>query len=54
MENKGICKGDWSAIAKSGVNTLWEVVTKEGATHEVVTTSLLGEEIILEVDEEQV
>lgn len=52
--NKGICNGDWSAIAKSGVNTLWEVVTKEGATHEVVTTSLLGEEIILEVDEEQV
>lgn len=46
----GVCKGDWRVLAKAGANTLWEVVTKEGATHEVVTTNFQGEELILEID----
>ena len=52
--NKGLSKGDWTPLAKAEGNTLWEVVTKEGATHEAVTLSLLGEEILLEVDGEKV
>ena len=46
----GVCKGDWRVLAKTGVNTLWEVVTKEGAVHEVVTTNFQGEELIIEID----
>ena len=46
----GVCKGDWRVLAKTGVNTIWEVVTKEGAAHEVVTTNFQGEELILEID----
>ena len=52
--NLGLSKGDWSPLAKSGDYTLWEVLSKEGAAHEVVTCKLLGEDIILEVDEEKV
>ena len=50
--SKGISKGDWAPLAKAEDYRLWEVLTKEGATHEVVTLDILGEEIILEVDGE--
>lgn len=54
VKKTGICKGDWRVLAKTGVNTLWEVVTKEGAAHEAVTLNLYGEDLIVEIDEEKV
>ena len=54
LGNLGLNKGDWSPLAKAEGATLWEVISKEGASHEVVTCQLLGEEIILEVDGEKV
>ena len=54
LGNKGINKGDWTPLAKTGDYILWEVLTKEGASHAVVTTKLLGKHIILEVDGEGV
>ena len=54
LGNKGLSKGDWTPLAKTNGYILWEVLTKEGASHAVVTTKLLGKNIILEVDGEKV
>lgn len=50
----GLSKGDWFHLAKAEGNTLWEVITKGGTAHEVVTLSLYGEDLIVEVDGEKV
>ena len=51
----GLSKGDWTPLAQSGEGYhLWQVVTKEGTAHEVVTLDLYGETLIVEVDEEKV
>ena len=52
--NVGIFKGDWTPLSKVNGCTLWTVLSKEGAAHEVVTSRIMGEEIILEVDGEKV
>lgn len=54
IKKKGIRKGDWLLLSKAVDTCLWQVITKEGATHEVVTLNLYGEDIIVEVDEEKV
>ena len=54
IKKTGILKGDWTPLEKVEGYTLWEVLTKEGTAHGVVTNKLLGEEIILEVNEEKV
>ena len=54
IKKTGICKGDWTHLEKVEGYTLWEVLTKEGAAHEVVTSNLYGEDIIVEVDEEKI
>ena len=55
MKNmNNLSKGDWTPLAKAEDYTLWSVITKEGATHEVVTARILGEDLIVEVDEEKV
>lgn len=54
IKKTGICKGDWTPLAKAEGYTLWEVLTKEGTAHEVVTLNLYGEDIIEEVDEDKV
>ena len=50
----GLSKGDWTSLAKSDGYHLYQVITKDGATHEVVTVNLYGEDLIVEVDEEKV
>ena len=54
IKKTGICKGDWASLAKAGNTRLWQVVTKEGSAHEVVTLNLYGEDLIVEVDEDKV
>ena len=54
IKKTGIYKGDWTSLEKAGNTCLWQVVTKEGAAHEVVTLNLYGEDLIIEVDEEKV
>lgn len=54
IKKTGICKGDWTPLAKTNGYTLWEVLTKEGASHEAVTFSFYGEDLIVEIDEEKV
>ena len=54
INKKGISKGDWIPLANTNGYNLWEVITKEGTTHEVVTVSLFGEKIIVECDGEKV
>lgn len=54
VKKTGICKGDWASLANTGNTCLWQVVTKEGAAHEVVTLNLYGEDLIVEIDEEKV
>lgn len=54
IKKLGLSKGDWVPLAKTEGNTLWEVITKEGTAHEVVTLSLYGEDLIVEVDEDKV
>lgn len=54
IKKTGIRKGDWTHLAQAEGYTLWSVITKEGTAHEVVTFSLYGEDLIVEVDEEKV
>lgn len=54
IKKLGLSKGDWVHLAQAEGNTLWSVITKEGTAHEVVTLSLYGEDLIVEVDEEKV
>ena len=54
IKNVGINKGDWNPLAKTEGYCLWEVLSKEGASHEVVTVNLYGEDLIVEVDGEKV
>ena len=54
IKKLGISKGDWIPLANTNGYNLWEVLSKEGAAHEVVTVSLFGEKIIVEVDGEKV
>ena len=54
MKKIGISKGDWTPLDNIEGYTLWEVLSKEGAAHEVVTSNLYGEDIIVEVDEEKI
>ena len=54
IKKTGICKGDWTPLEKVEGYTLWEVLTKEGAAHEVVTIDLYGERIFIEVDGEKI
>ena len=55
MKNmNNLSKGDWTRLSSTNGYTLWSVITKAGTTHEVVTLSLYGEDLIVEVDEEKV
>lgn len=54
IKKTGIFKGDWTPLEKAEGYTLWEVLTKGGATHEVVTIDLYGERIFIEVDGKKV
>ena len=54
LKKLSLSKGDWTPLAKTEGYHLWQVVTKEGATHEVVTLDFYDDNIIVEVDEEKV